>query len=223
MAPTPGTCFLSRDFGPRAGQLYLAAVPGQAAMEMTLVLPKGTQTADGEAVVRLSPGEDQIAKSVTQVMAKGSRPALRFMVGASVRKRIDGAGRLTVDAGDMHLAFDLMPSAGISAAFDRCMAGVVQTWGIDPAVLIPGDEVGGLGKYFQWNDYLGNVVNSGQRGLVTALVEVDGSGDAKSCRTLDSSGFVALDAQTCHAAMRIKGLPRAGWISVRARWDIARD
>lgn len=221
---TPGMCFLTRPYG--NGQITFDAMPGQSMMGITVIWPRNASISGERMSVKLLPTGAEIADGGSVVVLPGEKMGLHTAFHWSRRAELDHAGMLSFETTSKRVAFALKPPADIAAAFEGCFAELYKKWGVDPARLKwagePGDAnaMGNIGRFFDKGDYPASALRKGQGGTTSALAEIDDRGNAKSCRVLDRSGVDALDTATCKAAMRIRNVPKPGWMTFRVRWTI---
>ncbi len=84
-------------------------------------------------------------------------------------------------------------------------------------------------KLFKTDDYPSQAVIGGQSGIAKIVALVDEKGHMADCTIVETSGFAALDAQTClivrqrgkfTAAIGADGQPVKGVFTQRIRWEI---
>ena len=232
-------CFLSRDFGTEKNRITLGfgLLPGAESDEIYLLEPErdSPQLHRSEVEVDFGSGSRPIKEAgiitrnstggrITRITSKAVQVAA-FRTATTIDITSDGK-RYRLNLSAMKAAF---------AASDACEQDLVRKWGLDPALLTdaatPATPVPGSEAWITFDDYPPEAIRAGKGGLTVFRLDVDAKGAVGGCTIVASSGFEALDQQTClvmrkrarfNPARRTDGtaVPTI-WLN-RVRWAVSR-
>lgn len=224
VAYEPTECLLSRPFGSGDGAVTLGLLRYPASRGGTVLLV----TSDGEAETRRGTGKIIVRPSGQEFATTWATMPRPGRAGGLTRiepppefwEALPQATDLAVVQGAKTDATDLpigrMTSA--LAAYNKCNDSLLRLWGADPAAMIaPGSW---SLDWFRYSDYPESAVRRRAEGRVVALIAVDTSGRATSCKIVKSAGDADLDRQTCALTRKRARIPQSAGGVAATRWVV---
>jgi TonB family protein len=227
-------CVLSRQYGAGGHQVILGFRPGPMSdiLRIALMFPnKSQKRSSGTATLVV----DQ-SSAVKALFERGpsNTKAMQMILVDTLRSELgafDAARAIRVAAPDYDVTFKLPNFAAATKALDACEKDLMVDWGMDPAVLasIKTMPRGSAYALFSADDYPVEAVANGQEGIVGMRFLVGKNGRVSDCRIVESSGYKALDDQSCRIvetrarfdpALTQAGEPVASLSFTRIRWEL---
>ena len=227
-------CVLSRQYGAGNHQVILGFRPGPMSdsFRIALMFPnKSEKRSNGTATLIV----DQSA-AVKAPFERGpaNAKAMQIILVDTLRSELgafEAARAIRVAAADYDVTFKLTNFAAATKALEACEKDLMVDWGMDPALLasiktMPSAKVYSL---FSNDDYPVEASANGQEGAVGVRFLVGKDGRVSDCRIVESSGYKALDDQTCRIiesrarfepALTAAGEPVASLSFTRIRWEL---
>jgi TonB family protein len=149
-------------------------------------------------------------------------------------ERVLAAKRVEVNTGDGgDLAF-ASPGQLAAELLRACERELMLEWGVPPDQydkIAHAPVFSGM-QFFSTDDYPANSIRNEETGTVGTILKLDPDGVVKSCRIIQSSGFLALDLRSCEVILlRGRGEPardKSGksvdsFVYFTVRWDLPAD
>jgi TonB family protein len=176
-------------------------LPGQADAKSTLDDP-ATILLDGSATI--------VPQSSVTTTGDDGKSVRSLWLKRADFERILGAKRIKVTVGDGRELGFASPGAIAGKLLSACEREQMLDWGVPADQLdraAKGPVFSGL-QFFTTDDYPITSIRNEETGTVSTILTLDNAGVVKSCRVIQSSGFEALDAQSCEIMLtRGRGEP----------------
>jgi hypothetical protein len=198
-------CAIRRSFGagPESAVLVVDADPVSGLGNIMLMLPQLTARAgSGDALITVVPGGSTIRVPWSALAGKPDVGSFMLIVGRTEWDRILVADAIEIRG--IARSPIAAPVKGIAKAVDAaktCGRDLLQSWGVDPNVMIDVPQEQTF-RWFSPDDYPAGALLNRKQGAVKIVGTVDGRGKPIACRTVVSSGVTSLDEATCGAFMR---------------------
>lgn len=230
-----GMCVLSRRYGSASEVIDIGfrPVPFVDTMQMVLIAQKGGGGPRyGKASIAFDGATSNEVPYGSYSLGTPARRVTTINTSGDVLNTMPGATTLAVTMGDATTRFALRSAGAAIKALNTCQDELVRRWGLDPAILhaesshatLAGNEPA---RWFGPESYPEGALKIGAQGRTVAVLVVDVTGKATSCRVVESAGNGELDGTTCHIAMRraaftpardAGGRSIASWYILPVRW-----
>lgn len=230
------TCLVQRSYGTPEQRVMVALQPVFNLQTLDVIVVTTQAHPDqriGDAKLTPGPNGATITGSYSSVAITG-KPQ-RFTRITTDRALLDALGTaetLAIRAKPVDVRIRLTSFAKAMKTFDACRDGLLRSWGVDPASVVPerAPKPRNVLTYFRPEDYPAEAQRSGIIGRVLTVLQVDATGKVTNCRITASAGAV-LNAGTCRQALKVRfepgtdaeGQPTPSVYVLPVRWCLGSD
>jgi TonB family protein len=197
-------CVATRNYGTADKPLILAFKPSATGSIMRIMMIRKGRAVEPEqrtAVLRFDDSRPIAVSALTyedvstrQFVASANLPMPSFAANRRATTISFRAGSF-----DEHLA---VPGfAGISAAFDDCLANLRQAWNVGEPysnkLRAPARPTQPLRHLFTRSTFPALAIRAGNTGTVAVSLMIDETGKVRDCMVEETSGFASLDSTSC--------------------------
>lgn len=231
-------CIASRNYGTDDKPLILALKPSPGRSVMRVVLMRKGYAP--EPIQRPAwVGFDGHEAVAANALVYDDRKAGLYVASINLPMAAFAANRratsITIKAGTFDEQLAVPGFAGVTAAFDDCLASLGDMWNagepFSARVKQPARAVRPLRDLFKSTSYPSQAMSEGNTGLVGLAMLIDETGKVRDCMVEQTSGFATLDTMSCYVivnqakfepALGADGKPVKSASFQRVNWRIRR-